>query len=197
MRSTLGVRAPVHGRAGRVRSTPAARTSSRSSRDSMPRTRATTMLDLRPRRFKLVVFDWDGTLSDSTAIIAQAIQGACRDMGEPVPDDQAARYRDRSGPRRRHAHRCADAARTQACRAGRALSRSLSRTRGRHSAVRRCARACWTSLRRRHLLAVATGKTRARTRSRAPEATESRDASMPPVAPTKACRSLIRTCCCI
>lgn len=45
-----------------------------------------------PRRFKLVVFDWDGTLSDSTTVIAQAIQSACRDLGEPVPDDRAARY---------------------------------------------------------------------------------------------------------
>mgnify|MGYP003408016311 CR=1 FL=1 len=34
------------------------------------------MPDIRPRRFKLLVFDWDGTLSDSTAIIAQAIQAA-------------------------------------------------------------------------------------------------------------------------
>jgi phosphoglycolate phosphatase len=50
------------------------------------------MPDIRPRRFKLLVFDWDGTLSDSTAIIAQAIQAACRDLGEPVPDDRAARY---------------------------------------------------------------------------------------------------------
>ena len=44
------------------------------------------------RRFKLVVFDWDGTLADSTAMIGLAIQSACRDLGEPVPDDQAARF---------------------------------------------------------------------------------------------------------
>jgi phosphoglycolate phosphatase len=50
------------------------------------------MGELRRRRFKLVVFDWDGTLSDSTTIIAQAIQSACRDLGEPIPDDRAARY---------------------------------------------------------------------------------------------------------
>ena len=37
-------------------------------------------------------FDWDGTLADSTAIIAQALQSACRDLGEPIPDDGAARY---------------------------------------------------------------------------------------------------------
>jgi phosphoglycolate phosphatase len=45
-----------------------------------------------PRRFRLIVFDWDGTLADSTAIIASALQRACRDVGEPVPDDIAARY---------------------------------------------------------------------------------------------------------
>lgn len=45
-----------------------------------------------PHRYPLVVFDWDGTLVDSTAIIARAIQDALRDMGEPVPDDTAARF---------------------------------------------------------------------------------------------------------
>ncbi len=45
-----------------------------------------------PKRFELVVFDWDGTLMDSTAAIAEAIQDACRDLGQPVPDDERARY---------------------------------------------------------------------------------------------------------
>jgi len=44
------------------------------------------------RRFRFVVFDWDGTLADSTAIIALALQQACRDLGEPVPGDVDARY---------------------------------------------------------------------------------------------------------
>jgi phosphoglycolate phosphatase len=44
------------------------------------------------RRFSFVVFDWDGTLADSTAIIAAALQQACRDIGEPVPSDLDARY---------------------------------------------------------------------------------------------------------
>lgn len=44
------------------------------------------------RRFDLLVFDWDGTLADSTAIIAHALQTACRDLGCTVPDDVAARY---------------------------------------------------------------------------------------------------------
>jgi phosphoglycolate phosphatase len=46
----------------------------------------------RPRRFRFVVFDWDGTLADSTTIIAQALQQACRDIGASVPDDVNARY---------------------------------------------------------------------------------------------------------
>src|SRR3954471_20815536 len=43
-------------------------------------------------RFRLIVFDWDGTLVDSTALIASAIQHACRDIGEPVPEDVVARH---------------------------------------------------------------------------------------------------------
>ena len=48
--------------------------------------------DLPPRRFRLLAFDWDGTLADSTSIIAGALQQACRDLGLPAPDDLAARY---------------------------------------------------------------------------------------------------------
>lgn len=43
-------------------------------------------------RFRFVVFDWDGTLADSAALIAASIQAACRDLGEPIPDDTTARY---------------------------------------------------------------------------------------------------------
>ena len=50
------------------------------------------MTDLRPRRFDLVVFDWDGTLFDSTALIVQSIQAACRDIGEPEPDARRAAW---------------------------------------------------------------------------------------------------------
>jgi len=44
------------------------------------------------RRYSLIVFDWDGTLADSTELIADAIVGACRDLGEPLPGEEAARY---------------------------------------------------------------------------------------------------------
>ena len=45
-----------------------------------------------PKRFDLVVFDWDGTLIDSAGAIAACIQAACRDLGLPVPDEARARH---------------------------------------------------------------------------------------------------------
>lgn len=46
----------------------------------------------RPRRFDLIVFDWDGTLFDSTQLIVRCIQAACRDLGVPVPSDAQAAW---------------------------------------------------------------------------------------------------------
>ena len=43
----------------------------------------------RPRRFDLIAFDWDGTLYDSTAVIARCIQLAVADVGGTVPSDEA------------------------------------------------------------------------------------------------------------
>lgn len=43
------------------------------------------------KKYPLIVFDWDGTLMDSTAAIARAIQAASRDLGLPEPDDRQAR----------------------------------------------------------------------------------------------------------
>jgi phosphoglycolate phosphatase len=47
---------------------------------------------LARRRFDLIVFDWDGTLFDSTMLIVRCIQAACRDIQVPVPSDEAAAY---------------------------------------------------------------------------------------------------------
>lgn len=44
------------------------------------------------RRYDLIVFDWDGTLMDSTAVITGSIQAACRDLGLAVPADEDARH---------------------------------------------------------------------------------------------------------
>ena len=46
----------------------------------------------RPRRFDLIAFDWDGTLFDSTALIARCIQAACADVGAAVPSDRDASF---------------------------------------------------------------------------------------------------------
>lgn len=44
------------------------------------------------KKFDLLVFDWDGTLMDSTATIAACIQAAAKDLGFPVPDDRSASF---------------------------------------------------------------------------------------------------------
>lgn len=43
-------------------------------------------------KFSLVVFDWDGTLMDSTHSIVVAIQNTCRDLGLTVPTDEQASW---------------------------------------------------------------------------------------------------------
>jgi phosphoglycolate phosphatase len=42
--------------------------------------------------YELIVFDWDGTLFDSTALIVRCIQNACVDVGAPRPTDVQAAY---------------------------------------------------------------------------------------------------------
>jgi phosphoglycolate phosphatase len=49
-------------------------------------------MNLLPRRFDLIVFDWDGTLFDSTALITRCIQSACADLGTDVPSDRDASF---------------------------------------------------------------------------------------------------------
>ena len=44
------------------------------------------------RSFDLIVFDWDGTLFDSTMLIVRCIQAACRDLAVAVPSDADAAY---------------------------------------------------------------------------------------------------------
>ncbi|MFZ4062549.1 MAG: HAD-IA family hydrolase [Polynucleobacter sp.] len=42
------------------------------------------------RRYDLIVWDWDGTIMDSTPTIVHCIQQSCRDLGFKVPDDSLA-----------------------------------------------------------------------------------------------------------
>ena len=44
------------------------------------------------KQFDLLVFDWDGTLMDSTPTIVKCIQSAAKDLGLPVPADSAAAF---------------------------------------------------------------------------------------------------------
>jgi phosphoglycolate phosphatase len=51
-----------------------------------------TLAMTRARQFDLIAFDWDGTLFDSTALIARCIQAACADVGAEVPSFTQASY---------------------------------------------------------------------------------------------------------
>ncbi len=42
--------------------------------------------------FKALIFDWDGTLANSTGQIVHAIQAACAEVGLPIPDEQSANH---------------------------------------------------------------------------------------------------------
>jgi phosphoglycolate phosphatase len=44
------------------------------------------------KQFDLIVFDWDGTLMDSTATIVKCIQASAKDLGLPIPSRDAASH---------------------------------------------------------------------------------------------------------
>lgn len=44
------------------------------------------------KTYRAVVFDWDGTVMDSTHSIVAAIQSACADLSLPVPDSRTAAW---------------------------------------------------------------------------------------------------------
>ena len=43
-------------------------------------------------RYPLVIFDWDGTLADSTAVIKRAMQRSAEDLAYPIPTDAQASF---------------------------------------------------------------------------------------------------------
>ncbi|MBR3482289.1 MAG: HAD hydrolase-like protein [Neisseriaceae bacterium] len=43
------------------------------------------------KNFHAIIFDWDGTLADSTAHIVRSVQYAFENNGLPIPNDEAAR----------------------------------------------------------------------------------------------------------
>ena len=44
------------------------------------------------KQFDLIVFDWDGTLMDSTSTIVKCIQASAKDLGLPIPGAAAAAH---------------------------------------------------------------------------------------------------------
>ncbi|MFN4148385.1 MAG: HAD family hydrolase, partial [Rhodocyclaceae bacterium] len=44
------------------------------------------------QHFDLIVFDWDGTLMDSAALIVASVQAAARDLGLEPPSEARARH---------------------------------------------------------------------------------------------------------
>lgn len=49
------------------------------------------MASFPQNRFDLIVFDWDGTIADSTPLIAECVQQAARDLGLAVPTTRDAK----------------------------------------------------------------------------------------------------------
>lgn len=71
------------------------------------------MHTMTPKRFDLIAFDWDGTLFDSTAIIARCIQAAVRDVGGREPTREQASYVIGMGLMQALAHAAPDVAPAQ------------------------------------------------------------------------------------
>jgi len=113
------------------------------------------------RRFDLLVFDWDGTLIDSAPTIVACIQSACRDLGLPVPDEARASHVIGLGLHDALAHAVPG---LPASEYGRVAERYRHHflARDPHMALFAGTREMLDALRvRGHLLAIATGKSRA------------------------------------
>lgn len=114
-----------------------------------------------PRQFDLVVFDWDGTLYDSTALITRCIQAACADVGVPVPSDRDASFVIGMGLREALEHAAPSLPPARYPELG-LRYRHHYRARQHELLLFDGALALLNALKaRQHLLAVATGKSRA------------------------------------
>ena len=113
-----------------------------------------------PRRFDLIVFDWDGTLFDSTALIVRCIQNAVRDVGGVVPTDEAAAYVIGLGLMQALAHAAPDVPVDKYPALGDAYRRHYSALQDEISLFKGILPMLHTLRTRGHVLAVATGKSR-------------------------------------
>jgi phosphoglycolate phosphatase len=143
--------------------------------------------------YRLLVFDWDGTIIDSASAIVDCICAAARDTGIPVP------------PRERAAHTIGlglqDALRfavpeLRAERYADFVAHYRNHFLARQDSMQLFAgmRELLNELSRTHLLAIATGKSR-RGLDRALEAGDLRTFFTRRAAPTRPTRSRTRRCC--
>ena len=105
--------------------------------------------------YRLIVFDWDGTIIDSAATIAECIRDAARELELEVPDLERARHVIGLGLH--------DAMRLAVPTCRRSVIRPSSRVTGAISSRARTRCCCLTAcalLSGKHLLAIATGKSR-------------------------------------
>lgn len=115
---------------------------------------------MRPRQFDLIAFDWDGTLFDSTAIIARSIQAAVRDVGGTVPGDIQASYVIGMGLMQALAHAAPDVPQDRYPRLGERYRHHYEQHQNDISLFDGVLPLLADLRQRQHWLAVATGKSR-------------------------------------
>ena len=115
---------------------------------------------LRPRRFDLIAFDWDGTLYDSTQIIVRCIQAAVQDVGGTVPTDEAAGYVIGLGLMQALAHAAPDVPKEKYPALGERYKHHYARHADDLSLFPGVLTMLGSLKRRGHLITVATGKSR-------------------------------------
>lgn len=115
---------------------------------------------MRARNFDLIAFDWDGTLFDSTAIIARSIQAAVRDVGGAVPSDSQASYVIGMGLMQALAHAAPNVPKDRYPELGERYRHHYERHQNDISLFDGVLPLLADLKQRHHLLAVATGKSR-------------------------------------
>ena len=113
------------------------------------------------RRYDLIAFDWDGTLFDSTALITRCIQAAVRDVGGTVPSDSEASYVIGMGLMQALAHAAPDVPPDRYPALGQRYRHYYSQHQNDITLFDGVLDMLAVLRTRQHLLAVATGKSRA------------------------------------
>ncbi len=112
-------------------------------------------------RYALLVFDWDGTLIDSAATIAECIQAASCEMGLPVPDRERASHVIGLGLQDSLRHAVPDLPRERYVEFAGLYRRHFLARESSMSLFEGVPQLLSELARRGHVLAVATGKSRA------------------------------------